>query len=284
MYISPSGKRYIGQTWNEKRRKQEHYAANGKTVAFHAAMKKYGKNAFLYEILHCNISTQDEMNRLESFEIKRFNTLAPNGYNLTSGGEGGVHHDISKQKMREAFAKNRNERVKKMQDAARRPKRLLQLRQNAIDNASNHEIQQKKSQSLKQEFASDEVRRERSEKRKLEWADPEIRARRIAGIKNSQNTDEYKKCLSKQTAKRWLDPVYRQKMTSLNVGRKRPQEAIEATRLKRIIKVQCIETGEVFESVKSASEHYGICHSNISSVLSGKQKTAAGKTWRKVQE
>lgn len=282
MYTSPSGKRYIGQTWNEQRRKQEHRAANGKTVAFHAAIKKYGKDAFVYEILHCNIATQEDINRLESLEIKRLNTLHPNGYNLTSGGEGGVHNEISKQKLREAFAKNRDERVKKMQDAARKPERLMQLRQNAINNASNPKIQQKKSQKLKQAFASDEVRRERSEKRKLEWADPEIRARRIAAIKQSQSTDEYKKSLSKQTAKRWENPIYREKMKNLNVGRKRPQEAIEAARLKRMVKVQCIETREIFESVTSAAKHYGIFHGNISNVLSGKQKTAAGKTWKKV--
>lgn len=282
MYTSPSGKRYVGQTWHEQRRKQEHYAAKGKTVAFHAAIKKYGKDAFVYEVLHRDIPTQDEMNRLESLEIQRFNTLQPHGYNLTSGGEGGLHHEISKQRMRDSFFINRDARVKKIKEAANKPERINQLRQNAINNASNPEIVEKKSQSLKRAFESQEVRLERSEKRKLEWADPDIRARRLAGMKKSRSTDEYKQTLSSQTAKRWQDPAYREKMMLLNVGRKRPQSAIDATRLKRMVKVQCVETGEIFESVVAAAKHFGITHSNISSVLSGKQKTAAGKTWKKV--
>lgn len=282
MYTSPSGKRYVGQTWNEQRRKQEHYAAKGKSVAFHAAIKKYGKDAFVYEVLHRDIEDQSEMNRLESMEIQRFNTIYPHGYNLTSGGEGGLHHEISKKKMREAFASNRNERVKKMQDAAKKPERLMQLRQNAIANASDIKIKQKISQAIKQALSSDTVRKDRSKKRKLEWADPEIRAHRLAGMKKAQSTEQYKQSLAKQTAKRWESAVYREKMRLINLGRKRPKSAIEATRLKRIIKVRCIETGEIFESIKAAAKHFCINHSNISSAISGRQKTAAGKTWEKV--
>ena len=43
--------------------------------------------------------------------------------------------------------------------------------------------------------------------------------------------------------------------------------------------VCCIETGEVFESIKMAAEHYGIGSGEISSACHGKRNTAAGLHW-----
>ncbi len=283
VYTSPSGKKYVGQTWCEQRRKQDHKYANGKSAAFHSAIKKYGIDSFSYEVLHQFIETQKSMNELESMEIKRLNTIYPFGYNLTSGGEGGFHHEISRKKMRDSWEKDREKRRAKAKEFANTPAQKKILRRNAINNAKNPEILKKKSESLKIAFASDDVRKYRSEQRKAEWLDPSIRARRIEGIKRAQNTDEYKLNLSLKTAERWKNQEYREKMIRLNSGKKRPQHAIDATRLKRIVKVECVETGEIFESIKIAAEFYNISHSCISCALSGKQKTAAGKTWRKVQ-
>ena len=53
------------------------------------AVAKYGKDAFTYEILHDGIIPE----LLDSYEIeaiKEYNTLTPNGYNLTAGGEGWI--------------------------------------------------------------------------------------------------------------------------------------------------------------------------------------------------
>jgi predicted GIY-YIG superfamily endonuclease len=283
MYTSPSGKKYIGQTWNAKKRHEEHMCAN-KNTAFHFAIKKYGKDAFVYEVLRNGIATQDELNALERQEIAKHNTIAPNGYNLKPGGEGGKHHEITLKKLQAIWLdKDKREQiVSSMKAAAAKPETRNRLLKNAIKNAANHEIMEKKSTNLKKAFSSEKVRKQRSEQRKQEWSNPEIRERRIAGLKKAQSKDEYKKKLASQTAKRWQDPKYRQTMMLLNVGRKRPKSAIESARLKRMVKVKCIETGEIFESVGAAAKHFNISHSCISCALSGKQKTAGGKTWEKV--
>ena len=52
---------------------------------------------------------------------------------------------------------------------------------------------------------------------------------------------------------------------------------------KRKIQVLCIETGKVFDSLIEASKFYNISVGNISSVLSGKRKTAGGYHWKRVE-
>lgn len=45
-------------------------------------------------------------------------------------------------------------------------------------------------------------------------------------------------------------------------------------------KVECVETGRVFESQVSAEKETGICHKKISACCTGKRKTAGGFHWR----
>ena len=98
----PSGKSYIGQTYRkvESRIIKEHFGS-GSTgcVLLEKAIKKYGKDAFTYEILHDGIIPE----LLDSYEIeaiKEHNTLVPNGYNLQTGGSGGSWSEESREKMR----------------------------------------------------------------------------------------------------------------------------------------------------------------------------------------
>lgn len=84
-HTSPTGKSYIGQTSNYNRRTSEHKRLLGKCPLFEAAIKKHGFDNFRTEILAENL-TLDEANKLEEFYIQQFNTLTPNGYNLTTGG------------------------------------------------------------------------------------------------------------------------------------------------------------------------------------------------------
>lgn len=64
-------------------------------------------------------------------------------------------------------------------------------------------------------------------------------------------------------------------------GKKRPDHSqnMSGAGNPRARRVMCIETGEVFGCVKEAATKYGTGNSNIIKMLSGFQKTAAGKTW-----
>ena len=69
----------------------------------------------------------------------------------------------------------------------------------------------------------------------------------------------------------------------------RPPEAKEPSEKRkewirsRMKSVECIETGEVFESISAAAKATGIPKSSISAVCSGKMKTAGGRKWRRVK-
>lgn len=51
------------------------------------SVEKHGIASFEVIFLHENISSIEELNRLEQLYIRNYNTLAPHGYNLDSGGK-----------------------------------------------------------------------------------------------------------------------------------------------------------------------------------------------------
>jgi group I intron endonuclease len=96
-----NGKQYIGQTvrplhlrWNS----HTYAAREGAKFALPLAILKYGASFFTMESLHV-CESQEEMDFVECFYIALLDTMAPNGYNLTPGGEHPVLTDESKKKM-----------------------------------------------------------------------------------------------------------------------------------------------------------------------------------------
>lgn len=81
---------YIGQTINNmnKRFKKHLSQVNCKNIcsALYAAFKKYGQDNFIIESIVTGDYTKEELNELEVFYIKKYNSISPNGYNLQSGG------------------------------------------------------------------------------------------------------------------------------------------------------------------------------------------------------
>lgn len=95
-YTSPSGKIYIGQTVNEKRRKSQHkYDSAKSNTYFGRAIQKYGWDSFKYEVIIKFKPTvyieklSRVLNKLETRYIKLYQSNNSEiGYNLTEGGDG----------------------------------------------------------------------------------------------------------------------------------------------------------------------------------------------------
>jgi group I intron endonuclease len=68
---------------------------------FPLAIRKYGIDSFEWSILH-NCNTIEECCMMEKFYIEKFDTLSPNGYNLTHGGNGGIQSKETKIKISES--------------------------------------------------------------------------------------------------------------------------------------------------------------------------------------
>lgn len=93
-----NNKVYIGQTNNWKKRWSTHVNDKQNGCLITRAIKKYGKENFEVKFLFENLS-DDEANRLEKETIIKFNSKAPNGYNIREGGHDSKHSEDSKIKM-----------------------------------------------------------------------------------------------------------------------------------------------------------------------------------------
>lgn len=111
-YTAPNGKSYIGQTVDEEKRKYQHkcnaFCKGGRdwNKPFYRAIRKYGWDSFVYEILWEKESEDIEtlrtlLNKQEIFYISVLDTFK-NGYNSTVGGtsviiNSVVGHKLSKE-------------------------------------------------------------------------------------------------------------------------------------------------------------------------------------------
>lgn len=87
---SPTGKGYVGLTkHNAETRWRVHRAEHRSSTwsALHAAMRKHGPETFSLETLY-ESSVWEELLAAECRLIEELGTRAPDGYNLTAGGEG----------------------------------------------------------------------------------------------------------------------------------------------------------------------------------------------------
>lgn len=109
IYFPTSDKYYIGQTQNLNGRMQGHLRA--KTLVGRALWKY---DDWQISVLH-TCKTRDEANRIEIEEIRNYNSVAPNGYNLTAGGDGisNPSEETRKKISKSNKGKKRSEETKK---------------------------------------------------------------------------------------------------------------------------------------------------------------------------
>ena len=193
-----NGKAYIGKTYRDaETRRKEHLSGRG-NQPLAGAFKKYGKANFTYEILHDGIIPEI----LDSFEIQAIaehNTVVPNGYNLTHGGEGGAPSEETKRKMSatkkgKTFSEEHRRKISEAQigksvseetrrkmsenNAAKRPevrRKISEANKRRVHKPHSEETKRKMSEAHKGRPAwnkgkpvSEETRRKMSESRKGE--------------------------------------------------------------------------------------------------------------------
>ena len=100
-------KSYIGKTIGNIRQRVM-YHLNGNTpgcAALHSAIKKYKKENFTWQVLHEDV-IPELLSMFEMEAIKTHNTVSPNGYNLTAGGETGFQSEETIRKRTETLRAN----------------------------------------------------------------------------------------------------------------------------------------------------------------------------------
>ena len=81
------GKVYVGQSIDIHERIRRHLSGEKRCKGLWRAIQKHGKDAFIVEILE--LCSEDSLSDRECHWIAALDCIAPNGYNLTTGGEGG---------------------------------------------------------------------------------------------------------------------------------------------------------------------------------------------------
>ena len=98
-------KEYVGQTTRSVERRFREHLNDGYYIS--NAMNAHGVENFLFVVLK-ECYSQEELNYWERHFIKYRDTMVPNGYNLTEGGEGGKPSDETLKRMSEAQTGEKN--------------------------------------------------------------------------------------------------------------------------------------------------------------------------------
>ena len=268
-----NGKQYIGQTIREFRiRHQDHLRSN--ITYFDRALSKHGVENFEWEIIY-EASDAEELNEKEIYFIQKYNTLKPNGYNVTIGGNsfnGYRHSDETKNKISSgiksfykenpgiyAGKENHNYGIKWSDEK--------KLKMSEIKNSfwdGNDEAKDKMSQIKKRFYKENPELLEIMSKRTKEWMSKNGATRK--GIKH---TEESKRKMSEAQKGKKMSDESRAKISE-NHARKR--------------KVINLDTGEVFDTLQSASEYVGKSKSGISNTCRGAQESCGGYRWAYLDE
>lgn len=89
------------------------------------------------------------------------------------------------------------------------------------------------------------------------------------GKKTKPRSKELKTQHSKYMKEHWKDETFKAKL-------------MDGLIKHHCIKVECVETGKTFISLREASKFYKLSHKYIGDCLKGKRKTVGGYHWRKV--
>lgn len=116
-----NGKKYIGLTNSLSKRWNKHKHANGSSPALHGAIHKYGIENFDFAH-YASAFGADSAKFIEKMLIAEYKTQAPNGYNLTAGGDGTLEPTIELRKKLSASHKG------KVQSEATKNKRSESLK------------------------------------------------------------------------------------------------------------------------------------------------------------
>lgn len=118
---------------------------------------------------------------------------------------------------------------------------------------------EKVSQAVKDALDNEEFRKEQSKRSKENWKNEAYRQNIVDKQKELWEDEEYRRIMSEKRKAMWQDEEYRKKV--IKHGGDHPSAK----------KVVCLETKQVFGTIKEASKW---CHGNIKAFLSGATKSA----------
>ena len=230
-----NNKAYVGISIHEpeKDRIQKHLSGQGNRIIARA-IKKYGKDAFTYEVLEENVF-DEFLPDLEVAYIANYNTVAPHGYNLTYGGDHKVPSEDTRRKMSEAH-KNPSAETRRKMSEAHKGKKLSEEHRRKISEAGkgrkhSAETRRKMSKARKGEknpnfgkSPSAETQRRLSEIRKGKKHSAETRRKISEAHKGKTFSAETRRKISEVQKGKKLSAETRRKMSESAKGKNKGEK------------------------------------------------------------
>ena len=132
----------------------------------------------------------------------------------------------------------------------------------------------------KENSNNDLTRKHIAEARKGKTCSEETKKRISKANKGKTRSEEAKKKIGKAKKGKTLSEEHKKKISESLTGKifsEKTKNRISEAKYKKVL---CIETGEIFPSVKEASRQLGISNSSISMCCRGKRKSAGGYHWK----
>lgn len=254
-------KRYIGQSIDIKRRFNQHRRKPPSQMR--EDFERFGVDAFKFEILE-----ECAPNELDKKETAYMNELQPE-YNIKTEGCG--ISDAAREKLR------------KLKTGVKRPDISRQVK--CVETGEVFESI-RAAAKWRNVPAPNLVMLLKGKGRTVggyHWIytdeDEEAQLERIRQMpEGNKATEETRKKIRQAKLGRKHTPEHCEKIRQSHLG----QGWKPSTYEKCCRKVRCVETGEIFDSIKNAAEHYGLKRPNISAVLAGKNKISGGFHWEYV--
>lgn len=266
-----NGKVYIGQTCNKPERRWNKGQGYKGSTYFYLAILKYGWDNFEHEILF-NCLTLEEANKLEKELIEEYNsTDRKYGYNLRDGGLNGKMSESTKKILAEkatgrVFSEETRRKISESNKGKPGP---------MLGKKHSEESKRKISEGTRGEKNPNYGKRGELSPMWGKHLSEETKNKIGDANRGKKHTEEAKQKMS-EGHKKYSGENHPQYGTHLS------EETKDKISKSQGHKIRCIETGEVFQSIRKAGEIKGIDPSSICSQLKGKLKTAGGYHWEKI--
>ena len=239
-----TGMKYVGQTTQPVEVRFGKHMKSDFLIG--RAIRHDGVENFTVEVIE-ECETLKQLNEREKFWIAFFNCMAPNGYNLTDGGQQGASPSAeSRKKMSDAHTgvKRSPETVARMSESQKGKVLSLEHRAKLSEAGRGHEV-------------SPETRKKISEAQKGKKLSPETRAK----LKGRIRSHEFCEKMSKALKGRKLSLETRRKISEAQKGRSKRRQTVYPVLSAELIrqKVSYAKLGELL----------GYSHATISKRMHG---------------
>ncbi len=285
-------KLYIGKTTEDPKKYWKYhkmYCRNGYDKVLYSAMRKYGVDKFQFniiEFIECfNIKElNNKLFKLERKYIKKFNTMVPNGYNVTAGGQGlagmkfsDKHREkISDKLTGRTFTKQHRRNISKASEGRISPNKGKNL-------SESHKTKLSKSMKGRYKGKKNPFYGKKHDKETRELISKKLSDGRLNGEKNpfygKEHSKETLKKLSEIGKKRQSDPEIRRN----NIKNQPNRKAI------MVIDIKTNKILKKFLSLSQASRwvnkntKYSGDRSYMTEIYKSKEKIAYGFKWKAVE-